>query len=125
MQPIVSVDSGALRGLRVGSVHHFLGVPYAHASRFSEPRPPQAWSGVRDAVEYGPQAIQQASGNGAGAASSENCQFINIWTPSVDSGVRKPVMYYLHGSGFVGGSGGSGKNPCAAAARRWFFWRSG
>ena len=111
---VVQTMYGQLRGIGENGVFIFKGIPYTGPSdgenRFQPPTKLQPWTGVRDALEYGPQATQQKSPGSAGVASSENCQFINIWTPSVDKGGKKPVMYYLHGAGFIGGSGGSGKN---------------
>jgi para-nitrobenzyl esterase len=107
---VVKTTYGQLRGVGENGVFTFKGIPYAGpvdgSNRFQPPTKLQPWSGVRDAVEYGPQAIQQQSRG----VSSENSQFINIWTPSVESGGKKPVMYYIHGGGFISGSGGSGKN---------------
>jgi para-nitrobenzyl esterase len=92
-------------------VYVFKGIPYTGPSdgpnRFQPPTKLQSWSGVRDALEYGPQATQQET---RGGDSSENCQFVNVWTPSLESGGKRPVMYYIHGGGFVNGSGGTGKN---------------
>jgi para-nitrobenzyl esterase len=113
---VVKTTYGQLRGVGENGVFTFKGIPYAGPSdgpnRFQPPTKLQPWTGIRDAVQYGPQAFQQGNANSkSGPASSENCQLINIWTPSVDSGAKKPVMFYLHGGGFIGGSGGSGKNP--------------
>ena len=96
----------------------FKGVPYAGPcdgeNRFKAPAPKsEPWIGVRDATEYGPQAIQNRDPNSPPGtpllASAENCQFLNVWTPAPD-GKSRPVMFYSHGGGFVTGSGGSGKN---------------
>ena len=112
---VVSTTYGQLRGVGENGVFTFKGIPYTGPSdgqnRFQPPTKLQPWTGVRDALEYGPQAIQQKNPNNpTSVASSENCQFINVWTTSVDRSGKKPVMYYLHGDGFIGGSGGSGKN---------------
>jgi para-nitrobenzyl esterase len=112
---VVKTTYGQLRGVGENGVYVFKGIPYTGPSegtnRFQPPTKLLPWTGIREAVEYGPQAYQQKNPNGGNnVASSENCQFVNIWTPSVDGAEKKPVMYYLHGSGFIGGSGGSGKN---------------
>jgi len=107
---VVKTTYGQLRGVGENGVFTFKGIPYTGPSdgpnRFQPPTKLQPWTGIRDSIEYGPQAIQQQNRG----VSSENCQFLNIWTPSVESGGKKPVMYYLHGGGFISGSGGSGQN---------------
>lgn len=112
---VVKTTYGQLRGMGENGVFTFKGIPYTGPSdgpnRFQPPTKLQPWTGIRDAFEYGPQAIQQKNPNSTNSVpSSENCQFINVWTPSVERGGKKPVMYYIHGGGFIGGSGGSGKN---------------
>jgi para-nitrobenzyl esterase len=111
----VKTTYGQLRGVGENGVFTFKGIPYTGpcegATRFQPPTKLQPWTGVRDALEYGPQAYQQENPNNPSRlASSENCNFINVWTPGVESGAKRPVMYYLHGGGFISGSGGSGKN---------------
>ena len=115
---VVKTTKGKLRGMEENGVVVFKGVPYAGpcdgANRFKPPSKLDPWSGVRDATEYGPQAIQNRDPNSPPGtsmpASAENCQFLNIWTPAAD-GKSRPVMFYSHGGGFATGSGGSGKNP--------------
>jgi len=116
--PVVKTSKGKLRGIQENGVCVFKGVPYAGpsdgANRFKPPTKLQPWTDIRDAIEYGPQAIQNRDPNSPPGttmpASSENCQVLNIWTPAADSKLR-PVMFYSHGGGFATGSGGSGKNP--------------
>jgi para-nitrobenzyl esterase len=77
--------------------------------RFKEAPPPQSWSGVRDALQLGPPSIQ-GPGTTFGEnepAYSENCLVLNIWTPAVADGRKRPVIFYSHGGGFTSGSGGS------------------
>jgi len=106
---VVKTTYGQVRGVSENGVFTFKGIPYTGPAdgpnRFQPPTKLQPWTGIRDAMEYGPQAIQQQ-----GRGTSENSQFLNVWTPSMESGGKKPVMYYLHGGGFISGSGGSGKN---------------
>jgi len=112
---VVKTSYCQLRGVGENGVYTFKGIPYTGPcdgpNRFQPPTKLQSWTGVRDALEYGPQAYQQQNPESPSrVASSENCNFINIWTPSVESGGKKPVMYYFHGGGFISGSGGSGRN---------------
>ena len=77
------------------------------------PVAPAPWTGVRDALEYGAAAPQSRSH----PVSSEDCLFLNVWTPGLGDGGRRPVMVWLHGGGFSSGSGSSptydGVNLCA------------
>jgi para-nitrobenzyl esterase len=121
-EPIVEVASGKLRGA-VGRVLSFKGVPYGSSTagerRFKLPRPVAAWTGVRDALAYGhaaPQGNSLATAPptrpggvslvGEGATFSEDCLYLNIWTPAADNH-KRPVLVWLHGGGFATGSGGS------------------
>ena len=90
----------------------FKGIPYggttAGKNRFMPPTKPSAWTGVRDALAYGPSA-PQVSANGRGPAGSpeesEDCLVLNVFTPAVSGGKERPVMVWLHGGGFATGSG--------------------
>jgi para-nitrobenzyl esterase len=111
MDPVVTIDAGKLRGTRVGPVQQFLGVPYAEARRFSEPQPPQPWSGVRDATQHGPICPQPPPSLEAIMGRSprvplqhEDCLTLSIATPGTDER-RRPVMVWLHGGAYVVGSG--------------------
>ncbi|BBH70180.1 carboxylic ester hydrolase [Actinoplanes sp. OR16] len=105
---------GRVRGRRQDGIVKFLGVPYATPPvgklRFRAPQPLPPWRGVRDAVDFPNPAFQVAggemgpSGNGRMPAPSEDCLYLNIWTPAVD-GRRRPVMFYNHGGGYMIGSG--------------------
>jgi para-nitrobenzyl esterase len=113
---IVETASGKLRGATEGGIHSFKGVPYgastAGARRFLPPAPPEAWSGVRDALEYGPRAPQQ---EGAvrpanawirdGRPTSEDCLVLNVFTPGLKDNGKRPIMVYLHGGGYERGAG--------------------
>src|SRR5690606_38280345 len=61
------------------------------------------WRGVREAIAYGPAAPQR----GAEGPGSEDCLRLNVWTPALRDGGRRPVLVYLHGGGFDTGSGSS------------------
>lgn len=105
---------GRVRGKREDGIVKFLGVPYAAPPlgelRFKAPKPPRSWSGVRDAVSFPNPAFQAAggemgpTGNGRMPAPSEDCLYLNIWTPAADC-ERRPVMFYNHGGGYMIGSG--------------------
>ncbi|MFD0363131.1 carboxylesterase family protein [Nocardia sp. GCM10030253] len=105
---IVEITSGRVRGVSDGRVGAFLGMPYAEAERFGAPRSVTPWRGVRDAVAPGPAAPQPPSrlarvmGPGT-APQSEDCLSLNVWAPA---GSGHPVLVFLHGGGFLTGSGG-------------------
>jgi para-nitrobenzyl esterase len=109
---------GKVRGKRVDGVSIFKGIPYggqvSGEYRFRRPAELDPWSGVRDALELGPPAIQPPRQNEPEPA--EDCLFLNIWTPANDDG-KRPVMFYNHGGGFVVGSGGAPLQDGANLAR--------
>jgi len=111
----VQVDTveGRLRGVREDGICKFRGVRYAGAplgrARFKAAPPLAKWSGVRDALAWGHPALQ-APGQTFGVgepAPDEDCLVLNIWTPAVNDGRKRPVMFYCHGGGFWIGSGAS------------------
>jgi len=113
----VSTHHGAVRGLVREDVQQFWNLPYgastAGANRFMPPRPPPAWSGVRDHFQVGTRCFQQP-GIGEPAPvvlamnrleeESEDCLRLNVFTPAADNRAR-PVMVWMHGGGFTSGSG--------------------
>ena len=95
--------SGRVRGVREHGVHVFRGIRYGAdtaTTRFQPPRPPQPWRGVADATAYGASAPQRGR-----EAGSEDCLFLNVWTPALRDGARRPVLFYIHGGGYDTGSG--------------------
>ena len=111
--PIVDVKGGKLRGFRDGKTYTFLGVAYADANRFEQPKPVQPWEGVKNAQAWGPICpISEMTAPGVDEfvfphrywLQNEHCQVLNIWTQSIASGAKKPVMVWMHGGGFTNGS---------------------
>lgn len=117
---VVETTAGKLRGTMHQGVHAFKGVRYGAptggAARFLPPRKPVPWSGVRDALEYGPRAPQldsqfrgvvppEVEVMDPGGPMSEDCLCLNIWTAGLGAGQKKPVMVWLHGGGYTTGSG--------------------
>jgi para-nitrobenzyl esterase len=105
--PVADTANGAVRGLADGSVDEYLGIPYAAppvgALRWRPPQPAASWSGVRDATQFAPHCPQLAGPFGE-ASTSEDCLFLNVFTPSHQQpGSGSPVMVWIHGGAFVSG----------------------
>jgi len=120
----VTVDSGAVTGATVDSIASFKGIPFAAApvgaGRWSAPAPVEPWRAPRDATTYGPDCMQNPlPGIQPGSRPmSEDCLTLNVWTPKPAKGAKLPVMVWVHGGGFVGGSGTLPETDGAALARR-------
>jgi len=118
LNPLVTTRYGKIEGLRRRGVRVFRGIPFAEAPRgplrFQAPQPPKPWSGVRSGRHFGPAApqlppamllVRRAIG-AASAQQSQDCLYLNVWTPEPDTR-RRPVMVWVHGGAFVLGSGSS------------------
>jgi para-nitrobenzyl esterase len=101
--------AGPVRGVRDGPVVRFSGVPYAAAPtghlRFAPPAPPQPWSQDRDATRPGPVCPQPTETLLPGQVIGEDCLSVNVTAPATASAGPRPVLVWLHGGGFVFGSG--------------------
>jgi para-nitrobenzyl esterase len=122
--PTATTATGVVRGASDGAVLAFKGMPYAAPPvgerRFLPPEPAASWSGVRDALDYGPSCPQTSArpeGWSQEPSLSEDCLYLNVWTPACD-GKARPVMVWLHGGGFSIGSGSWPVYDGAALAQR-------
>jgi para-nitrobenzyl esterase len=124
---------GSIRGVDVEGIKVFKGIPYgastAGTRRFMPPVNPPRWTGVRDALEWGPSAPQREPGTNRATsalavaaaglpAESEDCLRLNIWTPEIGGNTKRPVMLWCHGGGFSTGSGSSPVTDGTNLARR-------
>ena len=111
---VVTTGSGQVRGSVADGVTTFKGIPYAAppfgANRFREPQPVEPWSGVRDALTYGPTPPHVAISRARWTTllpdpiiPGEDCLNLNIWSPDLGS-VGLPVMIWIPGGAFVHGS---------------------
>ncbi len=101
---LARVRGGRLRGEYINGVHGFRGVPYGADTatrRFQPALQEQPWQGVRNALAYG-SAAPQGGSDGPG---SEDCLFLNLWTPALRDGRRRPILFYIHGGAYNNGSG--------------------
>ena len=128
-RPMVRTDCGWLSGVpgSASGVHAFRGIPYAQPPvgplRWSAPQPVAPWQGERPANSFGPRCIQpeylvNSISYFGTEAESEDCLTLNVWTPSLDHGAQLPVMVWLHGGGFITGSGALSLYDGTALARR-------
>ncbi len=101
--PVVTTRSGRIRGTREAGLQVFRGVRYGQDSglrRFRAPVAPEPWRDIRPATAYAPSCPQRARQD----ATSEDCLFLNIWTPGTERRARRPVMLYIHGGAYSNGS---------------------
>jgi para-nitrobenzyl esterase len=136
--PVVQIDAGTVRGLAIGSIVAFRGIPYARPPvgelRWAPPQPPVAWQGVRDATQPGSACTQRSSGlapffspmaEAYGSSfeqpplqSSEDCLYLDVWQPQWPVKESLPVMVWLHGGSNTVGSGTQSTYDGVSLARR-------
>ena len=109
---VAKTADGALRGFFLDGLYVFQGIKYADALRFHAPEPVKPWEGVREATNYGyicpvpnePMPMGELLIPHRFWPSNEHCQYLNIWTPALEGGAKKPVIVWLHGGGYSSGS---------------------
>lgn len=113
---VATTQSGKVAGYAAGNLYVFKGIPYARAERFMPPQAPEKWEGIRSSRAYGPTCPQAVRGGWQSDEHSfafdwddghpgEDCLRVNIWTPALADGKKRPVMVWLHGGGYAAGSG--------------------
>jgi para-nitrobenzyl esterase len=102
------VTGGEVQGVVAEGISMFKGIPFAAPPvgdlRWQAPAPVQAWTGIKKAEAFGPACMQPANSQGNTAPVSENCLYLNVWTPAKNPGQKIPVIVWIYGGGFVGGS---------------------
>jgi para-nitrobenzyl esterase len=109
--PMAKTTAGQVRGFTDHGVTVFRGIPYGEDTarrRFQPPVPPQPWNGVRDCIELAtsaPQPEGQENRDWGVRRQGEDCLMLNLWTPALRDGHKRPVLVHLHGGGYFGGTG--------------------
>ncbi|TGE27201.1 carboxylesterase/lipase family protein [Hymenobacter metallicola] len=122
----VRVAEGVLEGsVGTGGIRLFKGVPFGAppvgALRWKEPQPVQKWTGVRAAKQFGPRAMQlplYGDMNFRSNGVSEDCLYLNVWTPAKSAQQKLPVLVYFYGGGFQAGDGSEPRYDGESMARR-------
>lgn len=113
MPQLITTDKGVLMGTVTNGTYIFKGIPYATAERFMQPVEMEPWQGIRTAMNYGEtcpngQKVVSYSDysdpSGTDNQPNEFCQYLNVWTRSVDPNAKKPVLFWIHGGGWSSGS---------------------
>ncbi|HSB60114.1 MAG TPA: carboxylesterase family protein [Vicinamibacteria bacterium] len=117
---LAETQYGRVRGYVLRGIHYFLGIPYgadtSGANRFMPPQRPTAWTDVRPAIWWGNTAPQNMDNRYANPYASfrdhwnyddvgEDCLKLNVFTPAVKDGRKRPVLFWIHGGGFANGNG--------------------
>ena len=124
-QTQVKTAEGILEGKDLSGIKVFKGVPFAAPPvgnlRWKAPQPAKYWDGVRKAKEYGPNPMQEplfGDMNFGTKVNSEDCLYLNIWTPAKTMKEHLPVLIYFNGGGLMAGSGSEARYAGDAMARK-------
>jgi len=117
---VADTQYGKVRGYQLRGIYYFLGIPYGAGTsgpnRFMPPQKPKPWTNVFPALWWGPSAPQNMANRYANPYASfrdhwnyydvnEDCLRINVFTPAINDGKKRPVMFWIHGGGFTSGNG--------------------
>jgi para-nitrobenzyl esterase len=100
--PVLRTAHGPVRGYVEDGIKVFRGVRYGadtRPRRFMAALPPEPWTEIREAAAFGPIAPQKSQAGG-----SEDCLFLNVWTPGLADGGKRPILFWIHGGAYSNGS---------------------
>src|SRR5947209_6821168 len=124
---LVTTANGDLEGTfdAATGIHSFKGIPFAAPPlgelRWKAPQPPLNWKGIRKATQFGPRAMQLPVFGDMGFRSnsmSEDCLYLNVWTPTKAKDARLPILVYFYGGGNMAGDGSEPRYDGASLAAR-------
>lgn len=112
---VVQTNSGKVRGYIHNGIYTYKGIPYAQAKRFQAPQKPMPWNDIRSSMTYGPVSpLLNPTTQVADEVeflfhhdwgyTNEDCLRLNVWTPGINDGKKRPVMFWIHGGGYTAGS---------------------
>jgi len=120
----VKTVNGIVEGLDESGIHAFKGIPYAAPPvgelRWKEPQPARNWAGVRKTIKFGPRAMQRALFGDMqfrSSGMSEDCLYLNVWTPAKGANEKLPVLVYFYGGGLMAGDGSEPRYDGESMAR--------
>lgn len=121
----VKTNNGILEGVNESGIWIFKGIPFAQPPvgnlRWKEPQAAKNWDGVRKANEFGPRAMQRpifSDMNFRSNGVSEDCLYLNVWSPAKSASDKLPVLVYFYGGGFIAGDGSEYRYDGESMARK-------
>ncbi len=123
----VKVSGGVIQGIadRSTGLRCFKGIPYAQPPvgelRWKAPQPVEGWEGIKKADHFGPRAMQEpifSDMRFRTDSMSEDCLYLNVWTPADSSSANLPVLVYFYGGGFIAGDGSEWRYDGSSIAQK-------